>query len=301
MTLAAKLAGIDLEHPLMNAAGTCKTVEHLEHFVRSAVSAVVLGPATPLAREINPGNVYWQGQYYSLNSLGMPNGGEPYYEEFLPRMLELAAGANKPLIFQIAGFSPEDYVRLARLAERLGVKYIELNFGCPNVWDGGRQKGIVSFDLEAIRLIFETVREAFSGVIGLKLSPYSDPQFLTQVAELVKRLKVGYIALSNTFPNAMVLDRQGRPVISVGFGGLSGSAMKPIALGQVLQFAAVLKDDVDIVGVGGIAGGEDIVDYLNAGAVAVQASTPYWNKNEDPGVYGDIVAEYAELLENQEV
>jgi dihydroorotate dehydrogenase (fumarate) len=303
--LATTLAGISLEHPLMNAGGTCKTFEHAKHFVRSSVSAIVVGPVTPQQRDGNSGNVYWQGENFALNSLGMPNPGkEKFFSYHWPLIEEAARHADKPVILQIAGFSPEDYVKLAREAQEHGVKHIELNFGCPNIWDGGKQKGIVSFDPDAIVLIVNLVLQVFKGTIGLKLSPYSDPELLERVAAAINTLgyEVGYVACSNTFPNALALDpKTGKPVISVGGGlaGLSGKAMMPIALGQVLQFAPRL-DYAHVVGVGGITNGQDILDFLAAGAVAVQASTPFWNAGEDPGVYSTILADYVDRFERKE-
>ena len=133
-------------------------------------------------------------------------------------------------------------------------------------------------------------------MIGLKLSPYSDPGLLTRVATAIRELEtVGYVALSNTFPNALILDSSGHSVITTGLAGLSGLAMKPIALGQVWQFAAVLEGTVDIVGVGGVTTGADIIDFQNAGAKAVQASKVFWNANEDPGVYSDILTGFVDL------
>jgi dihydroorotate dehydrogenase (fumarate) len=305
MSLTTTLAGIELEHPLMNAAGTCKRFEHFERFVRSAVSAVVVGPVTPLERDGNSGNTYYQSEIGSLNSLGMPNPGvAKFIMDHWPKIWELSRQNNKPVILQIAGFSPEDYVEVARQAQQYGILHIELNFGCPNVWEGGKQHGMISFDPDAIVLIVKMVREVFSGTIGIKLSPYSDPDLLARVTNAINALgsAVGYVACSNTFPNALILDpKTGNPVISVGDGlaGLSGKAMKPIALGQVWQFVKRLEY-ADVVGVGGITTGQDIQDFKTAGAVAVQASTPYWNAREDPGVYSDILSSYTDLLTKEE-
>jgi len=295
MSLATQLAGISLEHPLMNAAGTCKTFEHAKRFARSAVSAIVVGPVTPEERDGNSGNVYWQGEFYSLNSLGMPNPGEyGFFQHHWQAIRDVASKAGKPVILQIAGFSAKDYSYVALVAAREKVEHVELNFGCPNIWDDGTQKGIISFDAEAIVLIVKMVREVFGGTIGVKLSPYSDPGLLKRVAEAINSLgtDVGYVACSNTFPNAFIVDPgTGNAVISVGGGlaGLSGKAMKPIAMGQVKQFQALLEH-ADIVGVGGITTWQDVMDFQMAGARAVQASTAFWNKNEDPGVYSDILA-----------
>lgn len=295
MSLAVRLAGIDLEHMLMNAAGTCKTLHQFGRFARSAVSAVVVGPITPEERPVNSGNVYWKGEFCSLNSLGMPNIGEQRFFGFDWLEIQgLAERYDKPVILQIAGFRPEDFRRLAERAQQNGVRHLELNFGCPNIWDDGTQHRIFSFDVGAMVLIANLVREVFTGTVGLKLSPYSDPYLLAEVAGAINDLgdAVNYVACSNTFPNAFVLDPGTRtPVISAGNGlaGMSGKALKPIAMGQVKQFKKLL-DHAVIVGVGGITNWRDVMDFQLAGAVACQASTVFWNSNEDPGVYGDIIA-----------
>ncbi len=294
MHLATTLAGVELEHPLMNAAGTCKTLEDVEKLARSSISAIVVGSITLASRMGNEGNVFWPGPIYSQNSLGMPNRGRDYYQDTLPRMVEVAHGAGKALILNVAGFSHIEYGELAALAHEAGVDIIELNLGCPNVWDDGQQKKIASFDPFGIAAIMAEVERKVPDdrPVGVKLSPYSDPGMLAEVADTIKDLPIRYVATCNTFPNSLVLDENGKSVIDVGLAGLSGPAMKPVGLGQVKQLRQLLPDSVELVGVGGITKGRDVWEYQQVGASAVQVATAYWNSNENPGVFGDILSDY---------
>jgi dihydroorotate dehydrogenase (fumarate) len=303
MTALAALAGIDLEHPVMNAAGTCKSLADVEAFARSAVAAIVVGSITVRARPGNAGNVYWPGPSYSVNALGLPNRGLDYYGEALPRMVEMAHGAGKPIVVSVAGFDVAEYRRLVDVVAPTGVDLIEVNLACPNVWDGGAQKRIACFDPGQTAAICAAVGDALqtgagSGVpYGVKISPFSDPAALADLAALLGAAAVGprFVTAVNTFPNALVVDAEHRPVIDVELAGLSGPALKPVGLGQVRQLRRLLPDTVDIVGAGGVGEGRDVAEYLRAGAVAVQAATAFWNRGEDPSVFGSILSGWADL------
>ena len=294
------LCGVELEHPIMNAAGTCKTVEDVAGHARSAVSAVMVGSITRQARAGNPGNVYWSSRSYSLNSLGLPNRGLAYYAEHLPAMAKLAHDAGKPLAVSIAGFDAAEYAEMAGAVAAAGADLIELNLACPNVWDGGRQKRIACFDLRQTETVCAGMARALAEAgaatpFGIKISPFSDPAALAELAELVGRLAgegggPRFVTAVNTFPNALVVDEANRPVIETGLAGLSGPALKPVGLGQVCQLRRLLPETVQIIGVGGVSSGRDVVDYLNAGASAVQLATAFWNRGEDPTVFGDILS-----------
>ncbi|SQE00570.1 Dihydroorotate oxidase [Parafrankia sp. Ea1.12] len=302
------LAGIALEHPIMNAAGTCKTVEDVTALARGAVAAVVVGSITRDARTGNGGEVYWSGGSYSLNALGLPNRGIGYYAEQLPAMADIAHGYGKPLVVSVAGFAAEEYATLARVAADTGADLIELNLGCPNVWDGGSQKRIACFDPGQTDAICAQVEAALAAgragpghrrapAYGVKVSPFSDPEALADLAALLGRRSEAdggprFVTAVNTFPNALVLDDRRRPVLDVALAGLSGAALKPVGLGQVRQLRALLPEQVDVVGVGGVLGGRDVADYLAAGARAVQGATAFWNRGEDPTVFGDILSDW---------
>lgn len=286
--------GVTLEHPLMNAAGTCKLLPQVEALARSSVSAIVVGSITIDERSGNPGNTYFPHRYWSLNSLGLPNPGAKYYEQHLPAMVSTAHNADKPLIVSVAGFTLGEYVDLAKLCFNAGVDLVELNFGCPNVWGSSEQKPILSFNPEGIAVVLDKLeRQAPRDCkFGVKLSPYSDPGMLGRVAKVLAAVPLSYVATSNTFPNATFTNEAGRPVIDVGLAGLSGHAMLPIGLGQVHQFRSLLPPGIPLVGVGGISAGADLLDYLRQGAVAVQLATAFWNSRENPDVFTRILTQY---------
>jgi len=327
-----RLGGIELEHPLLNAAGTCRTVEDAAVFARSACAAVVVGSITLEPRAGNPGTVFHSARPrgagagpFALNALGLPNRGAAFYREHLPEMTEIVHQAGKPIVLSVAGFDTDEYAELAAVGARGGADLVELNLGCPNVWDGGRQKRVVCFDPVRSAAICRRVAAALSATVpagavpagavpagtvppggsapprfGVKISPFSDPAALAELAEALAALAgtaaaPAYVASANTFPNALAFDERGRSVTDVELAGLSGPALRPIALGQVRQLRALLPATIDVVGAGGISTGADLLDHLRAGASAAQAATAFWSRGGDAGVFGEILAGYAEL------
>ncbi|WP_165485278.1 dihydroorotate dehydrogenase [Protofrankia symbiont of Coriaria ruscifolia] len=310
------LCGVELEHPLMNAAGTCKSLDEVDVLARSAVSAVVVGSITAQARTGNGGNVYYPGDFFSLNALGLPNPGLAYYREHLPEMISITHAAGKPLVVSIAGFSEAEYAAAAYDVALAGADIIELNLACPNVWDGGTQKRIACFDNSQTETVCTQVSQALAAAtptgatagegrrpppFGIKISPFSDPAGLAELASLVAKLSSTpqgprFVCAVNTFPNALALDGTNRPVIDVELAGLAGAALKPVALGQIRQLRRLLPETVELIGAGGVSRGRDIADFLCAGAAAVQAATAFWNRNGDAGVFGDILTDYADLF-----
>ncbi len=302
MKLSTTVAGIPLLHPLMNAAGTCKTLESVKKLAPSATAAVVVGSITVEPRPGNSGNVYYHDEAgkFSINSLGLPNPGAEYYRQNLPEMVSIAHDNGKPLIVSVAGFSPEEYAMLVELALSAGADLVEVNLGCPNVWNGGKQKRIVCFDHRMVMKVLSFIEHAvgLEANVAVKVSPYSDPYALERMAELIGVWKVVKIVTgSNTFANALVYNKQMKPVIDVpqGLAGLAGPGMKQIALGQVRQFRTHLPGDVQVIGVGGITCAQDVWEYIVSGAAAVQVATAYLERGER--VFGEILAELVDQEE----
>lgn len=297
--LKIKLGQLELQFPLMNAAGTCKSLEDVRKLAEQAeIGAVTVGSITLLPRDGNAGDVFEVRDGYSLNALGMPNRGAEYYTEVLPAMVDMAHAHGKPLIVSVAGFTPDEYAKLAKIAFDGGADAVKLNLGCPNVRDGGQQHPIMSFSPPAIRATLTQVHDAVGvdRVVGLKCSPFSNPLDLVRVAEVVNDFPwVTYVATTNSFPNTVLLNPDGKPCLSTTFGGLAGPAMKPIGLGQVMQWRKLLSPHIHVIGVGGVATGQDLLDYKRAGATACQVATAYL-RQEDPRVFGQILAEYLELM-----
>ncbi len=266
--------------PVMIGAGVCKdpklTLDWLE------VAPVVSGSYTKEARSGNSGDRLFYPDTldellklgYGLNSFGAKNDGiEAAVSEFNESQF------NQPLIISVAGFSVEDYVHCVEIVSTSEtVSAIELNLSCPNTEHGS----IFSFDLKTLDQLFTILAQNKQKPLWVKLSPYSDPNQLAAVAALINthRHTISAMVTCNTFPSAYA----GADIISPhdGLAGLSGPALKPIALGQVRQFRQLLNPDIDVIGVGGITTGNDIIDFLDAGAAAVQiTSLPFWLKEPE--------------------
>lgn len=289
--------GRELEHPIMNAAGTCKTLEDVKKLARSSVSAIMVGSITKEPRDGNPGNVWEHCGGYSLNSLGLPNRGFDYYKQTIPEMKRIASDAGKLLFVSVAGFSPEEYAEGSLIAMEMGADFAEENLGCPNVWGDNGQKPIASFSPSLSDRIISMVSKDI-GQFGVKLSPYSNPTELANMAEMLNGWcrVVRFVTTSNTFPNAFDCHADGKQLIAVGKGlaGYAGPGMKPIALGQLVQFRDLLDKGIEMIGAGGVANGQDVVDYERCGAKLVQVGSEF-ARSHDPNVFGGMLQEYVDL------
>jgi dihydroorotate dehydrogenase (fumarate) len=314
MNLSTTVAGITLEHPIMNSPSGpgCKTTEDVTELIRSASAAAVVGSVTKEPREGNEGQgeTYFSSQIagFSLNSLGLPNGGLPYYRQRLPEMVRIAHEAKKTLWVSGAGFTPEEFLELTIAFFTGGADLVELNLGCPNVWDGGKQKRIFCFDPALVQAVLQCLEQGLnvdrSLAITIKVSPYSDPMLLEEVASVVAASPiVSAITTPNTFPNAFAFRENGEsaisPKFSRGLAGMAGPALKPIGLGQVMQWRELLPSHIDVIGGGGICTGRDAYDYLRAGAKAVQIGTK--RADHGAGVFDQIVTQLIPLLEAEPI
>lgn len=300
MELGASISYIELEHALMNAAGLVKDLVGVKRFAASPVSAVVLGSITVEARMGNSGNVYYKdaGLRFALNSLGMPNKGLKYLREKdrLERMVAICHTAGKPLIINIAGFTAKEYGILAKFAVEAGVDAVEVNLGCPNIKD----KCPACYSREQTADIANEVNGAVRGraPVFYKFGPMPDAEFLeSQTLLLLDAKGASGFTVTNTYGGGLYFDRADKPVISeLRRGGVSGSALLPIGLGMVDQIRQIVGNRAVVIGVGGISTGEHVRQYLLAGADAVQANTVCSDRDGNPGVYGDILADYIDLL-----
>lgn len=289
---------------LYNGAGTVKKVEEVKEMARSNAGAILVGSITVAERTGNTGQVFWVGPTGSLNSLEIPNGGIPYYRENLPEMAKIAHDAGKPLFVSVAGFKPKEFGELTSVVAEGGADGVELNFGCPNIWDSGEQKGIFSFYPNLVGQALEYTREAVgdSLVMMAKVSPYSNPVQLKEVAEVINAHGVVHaVTTTNTFPNAYGEDQFGKSLITPGGGlaGFAGAGLKHIAIGQVKQWRVALPPSIGIIGVGGISSGEDMAEFFRSGkVVAVQVVTALLRKHYlDPHVLDRLLLEFSEIPE----
>lgn len=270
-----KIGNLTIKSPIMNAAcSVAKSAEDFEYLLKTKAGIVLIGSITKDARDGNPAPNWFEGNGYALNSFGMPNLGLEHYANVLPSWINQCHKADKLFALSIAGFSTQEYVDLATMAESVGVDILELNLGCPNVHIDGKQKPIVSFDqITLVEIVKSVSKVAPSVEITLKLSPYSNPGELKAVAETVNELgSVAAIVTMNTMPNGyMKID--GSEVISTGYAGLSGPAVLPIALGQARQFRQHLDSDIAVIAAGGIEAASDAQLFFDEGVSMVQAAT----------------------------
>lgn len=278
------VGGVTLpDGPYLIGAGVCKTPAATAEWLK--IAPVVSGSYTKKPRDGTPGKVLWPDTLaevlehgYALNSYGMPNIGFKAAAEQFAAMGQ----TEQPLIVSIAGFSVDEYLEGIRIFSALdNVSAIEINLGCPNTQ--GEHRDILSFNWP---VVCDLVRRIAAGHLNrkplwFKFSPYSNPAERERMAQLLNQyswlIKIA-VVVSNTFPNAYTGEGKINPDNgNHGMAALSGPVMKLITLGHVREFRRYLNSSIDVIGVGGIMKGDDVIDYLEAEATAVEMVTwPYF-------------------------
>ena len=280
------------ELKFMNAAGMCKTLDDVERFRAAPVTEVNLGSVTALPRAGNSGTTFWidDATGASLNALGLPNPGLDWYRAQMPGIAERVHASGKRLRVSVAGFSVDDYRTLVAGLAEFDIDTIEINLSCPNVWDGADQKPVFALDPE----LTETICRAASGIaperiaLAVKLAP-SDPLLLKRLAGIFAGSgRIAEVVAVNTLPNAFAYDGGRQAMGGNGLAGLGGRPLKPVALGHAIQLRGLLPGRISIVGVGGVFAGQDVADYIAAGAAGVQVGTACYAYGV--GVFQDIAS-----------
>ncbi|MFH1651083.1 MAG: dihydroorotate dehydrogenase [Chloroflexota bacterium] len=257
--------GLRLANPVMTASGTCGYGAELADVMDiSRLGALVCKGTTFAPREGNPQPRIAETPGGMLNAIGLQNiGVQALVKEKAPAW----ASWQTPVIVNIAGATVEEYVRIAEALDGVpGVSGIEVNISCPNVKEGGMEFG--SHPEAAARVTTE-IRKATSLPLLVKLTPNTAD--IVGVARAVAGAGADALTLINTLAGMAIDIHKRRPLLGNRTGGLSGPALKPVALRMVYAVAAAV--DVPIVGCGGIATGEDALEFLMAGASAVQVGT----------------------------
>jgi dihydroorotate dehydrogenase (NAD+) catalytic subunit len=287
---AIDFCGIDLEHPVINASGTFDAIAARKVYGNALLeqfpfSAFVSKTITPEPRTGNEPQRIWETPAGMINSIGLPNKGlEGFLAEDLPRLAELPA----PLIVSAMATDREDFARLvAGVGERDEVAGIELNVSCPNVHSGlivGEQPAETEALLAALRPLTEKP-------LIVKLTPnVANP---ADVAAAAERGGADAVSLINTLKASAIDPASGEPGIAAGHGGLSGPAVRPVAIAQLRAVAAAVS--VPIVGMGGISSGADALEFLQAGAALVAVGTESFR---DPLAGERVAREISETLES---
>ena len=263
--LTTELAGITLRNPILTCSGTYGFgEEYTAYCPLEALGGITLKGITPLPRLGNPVPRLAETPAGLLNAVGLENPGlEEFLSSYLPKVRKLPTA----VIANISGFSLEDYTQMARALRRdSGLAALEVNISCPNVKHGGMHFGT---DPQSAEEVIAAVKAETDLPIIAKLSP--NVTDIVEMAQAVQRGGADAVSLINTLLGMSIdLDRQ-RPVLANTFGGLSGPAIRPVAVRMVWQVAQAI--DLPIIGMGGITSWQDAVEFLLAGATAVSVGT----------------------------
>ncbi|MBN9623158.1 MAG: dihydroorotate dehydrogenase [Actinobacteria bacterium] len=263
-----ELCGIELATPVINASGTYDAIAARQAFGDALLedfpfAAFVSKTITPEPRAGNPPRRIWETPAGMINSIGLPNKGlEGFLAEDLPRLAELPV----PLIVSVMATTREDFARcIERVARRREVAAIELNISCPNVHSGL----IVGENPSETEALLETLRPLSEKPLIVKLTPNTaDP---ASVAAGAERGGADAVSLINTLKGTAIDPVTGAPALGNGYGGLSGPAVRPVALEQLRSVRA--RVELPIVGMGGISSGADAAEFLALGAAVVAVGT----------------------------
>jgi len=263
--LSVDLGGLRLRNPVMTASGTFASGREYSDFVDlSRLGALVTKSVSLEAWAGNDSPRVAETASGMLNSIGLQN---PGVEEFRARDLSWLAGQDVPVVVNISGHTVDQYARVVeRLEAESGVSAYEVNISCPNVDEGGMAFGIACAPAAAVTA---AVREVTCRPLVVKLTP--NVTDITEIARAVEEAGADAVSLINTVLGMAIDAETRRPKLARVVGGLSGPAIKPVALRMVWQVAGAVR--IPVIGVGGIMTGEDAVEFLLAGATAVQVGT----------------------------
>jgi dihydroorotate dehydrogenase (NAD+) catalytic subunit len=288
--LATSLCGIALRNPVIAASGTfAYGIEFEKLLDLNSLGGLVVKGLSREPIEGNPAPRVYETPSGMINSIGLQNiGVRAFVRDKLPALAKL-----KTAVFaNVFGYRTEDYVEVVRVLEdHEGLAAYEINVSCPNTGHGGIY---FSSDPALLAEVVAAVKQVARRPVIVKLSP--NVAAIEPLARAAESAGANAISLVNTFIALAIDARTRSPTIGAGMGGLSGPAIKPIALRLVWQAARAVK--IPVIGLGGIASGEDAAEFLIAGASAVQVGTAtFW----DPGSPVRIAKELAEFLRREKI
>ncbi|HUU76941.1 MAG TPA: dihydroorotate dehydrogenase [candidate division Zixibacteria bacterium] len=265
--LETNLCGIKMKNPFILASGILGVTNSVMCRVAKAGCGAIItksiGPE-PKAGYSNP-TVVELGNGSLINAMGLPN---PGCDEFYHELVETKKKSSAPIIASIFGKNTEEFLKVAKTLSKAKPDAFELNISCPH---GGKYGAIIGQDPELVTEITQIVKKEVNIPVFVKISPNLTD--LTIPAQAAIEGGADGIVVINTV-RAMAIDiKYRKPILSNKFGGLSGSAIKPIALKCVFDMYSAFDGKIPIIGVGGISNWEDVVEFLLAGATAVQIGT----------------------------
>ena len=263
--LSVEIGKLKLKNPIMTASGTFGYGEEFADFIDlNRLGGIVVKGTTLHRREGNPYPRMAETPSGMLNAVGLQNKGVDHFiEEIYPRISHL----DTNIIVNVSGSSIDDYVAVCEKLNPLDkVAAVEINISCPNVKQGGMGFGTTCSGAESVT---RAVRKAYDGTMIVKLTP--NVTDITEIARAAEAAGADALSLTNTFLGMAIDVEKRRPMLSTITGGLSGPCIRPIAVRMVWQVAQAVK--VPVVGLGGIMNGRDAIEFLLAGASAVQIGT----------------------------
>ena len=270
--------GLTIKNPVMTASGTFGYgLEYGDFIDLNRLGGVLVKGTTLHPRQGNPYPRMAETPSGMLNAVGLQNKGVDYFCEHIYPAI---SGYDTAMIVNVSGSQVEDYIETAEKINALErIPAIELNISCPNVKEGGMAFGVTCAGAASV---VRAVRAVYDKTLIVKLSP--NVTDITEIARAVEAEGADSISMINTLLGMAIDAEKRRPVLSTITGGLSGPAVKPIALRMVWQTAQVVK--VPIIGMGGIASATDAIEFLLAGASAVEVGTYNF---VDPSVTTQII------------
>lgn len=283
--LNISLPGLNLKNPIMPASGCFAFGKEFSQFYDlSELGAIMIKAATQFARYGNEAPRVAETASGMINAIGLQNPGVHHIIEHELKYLEQY---DVPIIANVAGSTEEEYVYVAKhISQASNVHALELNISCPNVKEGGIQFGTVP---EVAKELTRKVKAVSEVPVYVKLSPN-----VTNIVEMAKAIAeyADGITIINTLVGLRIDAKTGKPIISNVIGGLSGPAIKPVALRMVYEVSQHV--DIPIIAMGGVRTAQDVIDYISVGADAVAVGTANF---ENPTVCKDIIDELPTLLD----
>lgn len=263
--LRVNIGALSLKNPVMTASGTFGYGLEFQDFIPlDGLGGIIVKGTTLKPREGNDYPRMAETPQGMLNCVGLQNKGVDYFCEHIYPQIK---GIDTNMIVNVSGSSPEDYAECAARIDALdGIPAIELNISCPNVKDGGMAFGVTSAGASSV---VKAVRQRYHKTLIVKLSPN-----VTDIAEIARAVEAegaDSVSLINTLMGMAIDVERRKSLLSIGTGGLSGPAVKPVALRMVWQVAKAVK--IPVIGLGGICTARDAIEFFMAGATAIEIGT----------------------------
>lgn len=284
--LNTKIGSLELKNPVMTASGTFGYgTEYADFMDISRLGAIIVKGTTLAPRQGNPYPRMAETPSGMLNAVGLQNKGVDYFVDHIyPEVQKIGTA----IIVNVSGSCIDDYVQCASIINTLDdIPAIELNISCPNVKQGGMAFGV---NPESAAQVVSAVRKAYDKTLIVKLSP--NVTDITEIARAVEGAGADSVSLINTMLGMAIDAEKRRPILSTITGGMSGPAVKPVALRMVWQTAKAVK--IPVIGLGGICSATDAIEFLLAGASAIQIGTANFI---DPSISEKVVDGIADYLE----